>query len=250
MSRQIYVETTVATTMDAIWAATQDPAQHQRWDLRFGSIDYLPREPEAPQRFRYALRVAPRRIVAGTGVAAGERWRPDGTCTSALRFSSTDPLSLIRDGAGWWRYIPAEDGIHFITGFDYRPGWGRLGVAVDRLGFRRLVGWLTACSFDRLRLWLEHDVPPERSRGLLIGDAALRASTLVVAALVGARGRVGRPGATLLAVAALTLPARHGVPRADRCRRRPRTGTTVSRPSVAERLRSTRWNGHTGQVGP
>jgi hypothetical protein len=46
----------------------------------------------------------------------------------------------------------------FITGYDYAPNWGVL----DRLGVRRLVGWMTAWSFDRLRMWAETGVEPER----------------------------------------------------------------------------------------
>lgn len=240
MSRQIYVETVVDTTMDAIWAVTQDPAQHQRWDLRFGSIRYLPRVADEPQRFHYALRIAPWRIVAGTGVSAGERRRPDGMCTSALRFASPDPLSLIRRGAGWWRYIPDGDKIRFSTGFDYEPGWSWLGAPVDRMVFRRLVGWLTACSFDRLRLWLEHGVSPERSGALLVVDAAARTSALVVAGRLaaggGGRGRI--VAGAVLGLAAVTLPSVRGVPRARRCRRRPLPGRKVGPPSVANRLTS------------
>ena len=223
------------TSLDAIWAATQDPAQHQRWDLRFGAISYLPREGDEPQRFRYALRVAPWRVVAGTGIAAGERRRPDGTCTSALRFGSPDPLSLLRSGAGWWRYIPEGDTVRFITGFDYTPGWGRAGAAIDRVVFRRLVGWLTACSFDRLRLWLAHDVAPERSGALLVVDAALRGAALAAAAWRVASGR-GRVAGIAVGVAALTVPPRHGVPRARRCDRRPPGGRPATAPAVASRL--------------
>ena len=45
--------------MDAVWDATQDPARHQRWDVRFGAIEYLSRVDGEPQQFRYATTVAP-----------------------------------------------------------------------------------------------------------------------------------------------------------------------------------------------
>ncbi|MBC7763625.1 MAG: SRPBCC family protein, partial [Candidatus Saccharibacteria bacterium] len=36
--------------------------------------------------------------------------------------------------------------------------WGRL---LDRVMIRPLVGWMTAWSFDRLRIWAETGVEPE-----------------------------------------------------------------------------------------
>jgi len=38
-----------------------------------------------------------------------------------------------------------------------------VGRTIDRLLFRRLIGWATAWSFDRLRLWIDRGVPPEVS---------------------------------------------------------------------------------------
>jgi len=44
--------------MQSLWDHTQRPELHERWDLRFSEISYLPR-PDAnePQRFRYATRI-------------------------------------------------------------------------------------------------------------------------------------------------------------------------------------------------
>src|SRR4051812_21246585 len=170
----IYVEARVRADLNRLWAATQDAAAHTRWDLRFTEIiDVAGRTPDSPREFRYVLRL-PGRAIAGTGTSVGERRRPDGTCTSALRFRSSDPLSLIRHGSGWWRYVPTEDGTRFLTGYDYVPGWGRLGEVVDRVVFRRLVGWATAWSFDRLRLWVDEGVAPETALRLAILDAGVR----------------------------------------------------------------------------
>jgi hypothetical protein len=36
----IFVETDMAVALDALWSRTQDPALHQRWDLRFTDIAY------------------------------------------------------------------------------------------------------------------------------------------------------------------------------------------------------------------
>ncbi|MEU6088162.1 hypothetical protein ABZ865_15315 [Streptomyces sp. NPDC047085] len=177
----LYIETRIRADLDELWSRTQDPAQHQRWDLRFNKITYLPRAEGEPQRFRYATRVLPFLTVSGTGVAAGEKERPDGTRTSALRFSSPHPLSLLAEGSGYWRYVPeADGGVRFLTGYDYRPRWGAFGAVADRLVFRPLMGWATAWSFDRLRLWLERGITPERALANWLAELLVRALVLVV----------------------------------------------------------------------
>jgi hypothetical protein len=93
----------------------------------------------------------------------GRRDSPDGSSTSALRFGSDEPLSIIREGSGYWKYIPTDDGVRFLTWYDYRTRFGAAGAYFDRLIFRPLIGWATAWSFDRLRLWLEQDVAPEQA---------------------------------------------------------------------------------------
>ena len=156
-SSPIYVEIDIRRSVDEVWDLTQDSSQHSRWDLRFSSITPVENLPRGGYRFRYERRL-PLHVIVGTGTSVGERHRPDGTRTSALRFTTRDRLSPLGDGRGYWRYVPTGSGMRFITGYDYRPGWGRL---VDRLVMRRLIGWMTAWSFDRLRLWAETGVPPE-----------------------------------------------------------------------------------------
>ena len=39
----IYVETFIHGPLEEVWWRTQDPGQHERWDLRFSGIKYLPR---------------------------------------------------------------------------------------------------------------------------------------------------------------------------------------------------------------
>ena len=150
------------TQMERLWEFTQNPTMHQRWDLRFTTIHYLPKTDSAsPQRFRYETRVGFGLSVAGEGESTGTRSGASGECTSALKFWSDDSKSLIRAGAGYWKYIPARDEIRFLTWYDYQPRFGLLGRAFDAILFRPLMGWATAWSFDRLRLWLEHDFAPE-----------------------------------------------------------------------------------------
>jgi len=160
----IYVEILVRAPMEALWAHTQTPELHERWDLRFSEIDYLPKESDTdPQRFRYATRIGLGFEVAGEGESVGERDLADGSRSSALKFSSADPRSIIREGAGYWKYIPTAEGIRFLTWYDYRTRFGVAGVLFDRLVFRPLMGWATAWSFDRLRLWLEDGVDPTQA---------------------------------------------------------------------------------------
>jgi DoxX-like protein len=157
----VYVEILVRAPMDALWAHTQTPALHEQWDLRFSEIDFLPRTcDDSLQRFRYATRIGFGYEVNGEGETTGEQALPDGTSTSALKFTSNASLSIIREGSGYWKYIPTRDGIRFLTWYDYRTRFGRAGAAFDRLIFRPLIGWATAWSFDRLRLWLEDGVSP------------------------------------------------------------------------------------------
>lgn len=53
--------------------------------------------------------------------------------------------------------MPTPDGVRFITGYDYAPGFGRVADLV----IRPLVRWMTAWSFDRLRIWAETGTEPE-----------------------------------------------------------------------------------------
>lgn len=155
--RPIFVSIRIEASLDRVWELTQDPARHARWDARFSRI--APVEPLAGGgiRFRYERRVGPLSIV-GTGTTIGERDRPDGTRTSALRFDADSRLSPLRAGRGYWRYREDTGGVVFTTGYDYDPNWGR----VADLFVRPLIGWVTAWSFDRLRIWAEGGAPPER----------------------------------------------------------------------------------------
>jgi hypothetical protein len=154
----IYVEVLVRADLDRLWQLTQDTDLHPRWDLRFSSITPSGLLEAGGRRFRYERGML-LHTIRGTGTSLGERHHADGSATSALRFTTSDPLSPLGDGRGYWRYVPTADGVRFITGYDYTPGWGAFA---DRVLLRRLIGWMTAWSFDRLRIWAETGVPPER----------------------------------------------------------------------------------------
>jgi hypothetical protein len=158
---RIHVETVIRAAFDDVWRHTQDPVLHRCWDARFSDIRYLPQgSVDEPQRFEYSRRIVAGMTIRGTGETVGERHRPDGTATSALRFGSDHPLSPIVRGAGFWQYVPTPGGVRFITEYDYEVRWGRIGRLLDRVLIPPLMVWITARSFDRLRRWLETGVQP------------------------------------------------------------------------------------------
>jgi hypothetical protein len=210
---KVYVETVIAAPLDRVWAATQDHRQHTRWDARFGRIDPVPGA--TPAAFTYATAILPGVEIAGYGMHAGARSRPGGA-TSTLRFGSTDPRSPIKEGSGYWRYDAVPGGVRFLTGFAYRTRWGRAGRLIDSV-FGPMFGWATAWSFDRLRLWLEHGISPERARLHAVAELLLRAALVAVAVAVD-----GRPLTVMVAAGmALGVPPHPHTPAARRCRRNP-----------------------------
>lgn len=156
-NRSIRVEITIDADIDTVWRLTQDPELHARWDARFSRIVPKGAGADGAWRFRYERRMLVL-TIRGTGIALGSRSGAEGSRTSALRFTTSDRRSPLRDGRGFWRYEPTDRGTRFITGYDYEPGWGRPADAV----IRPVVAWMTAASFARLRRWAETGEEPER----------------------------------------------------------------------------------------
>lgn len=164
-NKGIYVEIPVRTTMDALWEHTQNPDFHEQWDLRFSTIDYLPKAmADDPQRFLYTTKIGFGLSVSGEGESVGTRTGVDGERTSALKFWSDRKISLIRTGSGYWKYVPDGEQIRFLTWYDYVVRFGWVGRLFDRFLFRPLIGRATAWSFDCLRLWLEEGISPSVSK--------------------------------------------------------------------------------------
>jgi hypothetical protein len=173
----IYVEILIRGNIEEVWRHTQNPELHELWDLRFTKIQYLPRASEAePQRFLYTTRIGFGLQIAGEGESPGSREESTGRRTSALKFWSADPKSLIEEGSGYWQYIPTQDGIRFLTWYDYRTRFGAAGRFIDRISFRPLIGWATAWSFDRLRLQVDKGLEPRASLRLSVIHACSRAT--------------------------------------------------------------------------
>jgi hypothetical protein len=163
-AKKIYVEIDIRGPLERVWQLSQTPASHERWDLRFTEISYIPRASDSePQRFVYATRIGFGMNIRGEGESIGTHDGPNGSRSSALRFSSKDPKSLICDGSGYWKYVPlagSDPATRFLTLYDYDVRFGLAGVIFDRMIFRPLIGWATAWSFDRLRLWIERGLDP------------------------------------------------------------------------------------------
>lgn len=122
--KPIYVETTIRADMEALWAHTQRPELHRQWDLRFSDIAYLPRtSSEAPQGFTYSTRIGFGLRIAGTGETRSRIASKRNARLSTLVFGSRQPWSLIRTGAGYWKYTEAgERGSRETPGQPEQPG--------------------------------------------------------------------------------------------------------------------------------
>lgn len=175
----IYVETHIRGDIDEVWQKTQQPDLHQRWDLRFTSITYLPRNDGAPQSFLYETRIGLGLAISGKGESIGER-NSEAERTSSLRFWSKDRKSLISEGSGYWKYIQTGNGTQFFTWYDYETRFGLAGRIFDRLCFKPLMGWATAWSFDRLRLWIEQGTSPEDVLRWTVVYSIARASIIFI----------------------------------------------------------------------
>ena len=188
VQKGIYVEIPISCSMDELWEKTQNPQLHQRWDLRFTNIEYLPRAGDEPQRFLYQTRIGFGLKIDGQGESTGTKNGEGGGRTSSLKFWSNDPKSLIRTGSGYWKYLPEQNAtganenrpcIRFLTWYDYETRFGVFGRLLDLI-FRALLGWATAWSFDRLRQWIEEGIPPEISRDRALIHALARGAVAFI----------------------------------------------------------------------
>lgn len=161
---QLYIETKINCDFEQLWNHTQNPKLHQQWDLRFSEISYLKKEKETdPQLFKYSTKIGFGFEVNGVGESVGTKTKTNGESTSVLKFSSDNKISIIKEGSGYWKYIPKNNGIQFLTGYDYNTRWGIFGKVIDTVIFRPLMIWATAVSFDCLKKWLEEGIIPSQS---------------------------------------------------------------------------------------
>jgi hypothetical protein len=179
--RGIYVEILIRGDIEDVWKHTQTPELHEPWDLRFTKIQYLPRASDAePQRFKYITRIGFGLQISGEGESTGNREEATGRRTSALKFWSTDPKSLIEEGSGYWQYVPTEHGVRFLTWYDYHTRFRGIGCLFDTILFRPLLGWATAWSFDRLRLQIDRGLEPKVALRLSAIHACSRLAIAII----------------------------------------------------------------------
>jgi uncharacterized membrane protein YphA (DoxX/SURF4 family) len=190
----IYVEIDVASDLERVWKMTQTPELHERWDLRFTGIEYLPKVDGVPQRFRYSTRLGFGMRIEGFGESVAER-SAEGCAVSSLKFWSDDPKSLIRKGSGYWQYAQMGGKTRFITGYDYETRFGAAGRVFDRILFRPLIGWATAWSFDCMRLWIERSISPEDARRRALAHLVARLALAFVWLYQGLVPKLLFPGA-------------------------------------------------------
>lgn len=161
--REIYVETNIKAPIEKVWEYTQNPALHEQWDIRFSSITYKPKVDNEPQKFTYTRSIAFGLKISGWGKSVGEHQKADGTKSSSLHFGTKQKLSPIKEGRGYWQYIPSKnvDETIFLTSYHYTANFGVIGSLFDRMIFKPLMGWGTALSFDVLKRWLEKNELPK-----------------------------------------------------------------------------------------
>lgn len=159
--KEIYVETSISAPIDEVWKKTQNPSLHEQWDIRFSSITYLPKIDNEPQKFTYTRSLFPGLEISGWGISVGNHEKSDGTKSSSLHFGTPQKISPIREGRGYWQYIPKDNReVTFLTSYNYETNFGRLGKLLDTFIFRPLMGWGTALSFDILKRWIEKGESP------------------------------------------------------------------------------------------
>jgi hypothetical protein len=106
-SSGIYVEIEIQDDLDHVWLLTQEPAFHERWDLRFSRIHYLPRSSSTePQQFVYETRIGFGLSIKGTGESIGQRASAVGDTTSSLKFASAIQNRSSMRALDKWRYVP------------------------------------------------------------------------------------------------------------------------------------------------
>ena len=159
-NKPIYVETSISSDMEKVWEASQNPQLHEQWDLRFSSITYLPKKDKEPQLFEYKTNIGFGFSISGWGKSVGTFHAKDDSRTSSLHFGTDQMISPIKEGKGYWKYEPEQDGIKFFTQYDYDVRFGALGKMIDRVLFRPMMGWATALSFDVFKRWLEKGDTP------------------------------------------------------------------------------------------
>lgn len=133
--KPVYVETTIQAPIEKVWEYTQNPKLHEQWDLRFSTISLNGPSDEQPQSFLYEKHLGFGISVTGTGAYRTSVKDERHERASSLQFKSSHPLSFIKEGGGYWKYMKTNDHIVFQTQFDYETKEGKGWKWADRLFF-------------------------------------------------------------------------------------------------------------------
>ncbi|MCM3147469.1 hypothetical protein [Bacillus pumilus] len=158
--KPVYVETTIHAPIEKVWEYTQNPKLHEQWDLRFSTISLNEPQNEQPQSFLYEKHLGFGLSVTGTGAYRTRMMDERNERASSLQFKSSHPLSFIKEGSGYWKYMKTSDHIVFQTQFDYKTKEGKGWTWADRILFHPMIGFMTAFSFGALKTWLEKGTHP------------------------------------------------------------------------------------------
>ncbi|WP_144523296.1 hypothetical protein [Bacillus pumilus] len=158
--KPVYVETTIHAPIEKVWEHSQNPKLHEQWDLRFSTISLNEPQNEQPQSFLYEKHLGFGLSVTGTGAYRTRMMDERNERASSLNFKSSHPLSFIKEGSGYWKYIKTSDHIVFQTQFDYKTKEGKGWTWADKILFRPMIGFMTAFSFGALKTWLEKGTHP------------------------------------------------------------------------------------------
>ena len=71
--------------------------------------------------------VIPAVNVSGWGVSKSTHEKKSGIKTSSLYFGTEQLISPIVEGKGYWQYIPHNNGVTFLTQYDYEVRFDILG---------------------------------------------------------------------------------------------------------------------------
>src|SRR5699024_7560199 len=116
------------------------PTKHYTLSLH-DALPILPKKKNDVQKFTYTRKILPFVEISGWGESVGEHTKGDGTKSSSLHFGTPQKISPIKEGRGYWQYIPNEktNGTTFLTSYRYEPNYGMLGKVFDAILFRPLI---------------------------------------------------------------------------------------------------------------
>jgi len=88
----------------------------------------------------------------------GNREEATGLRTSAAQVLVGGLEIIDREGSGYWQYIRHENGVRFLTWYDYRTRFGAMGRLLDQ--------YCSAVAWGGYRLEFRRLTPPRIDRGL------------------------------------------------------------------------------------